>query len=216
MIDTDDKSWMKEYLGEDFLGESQISMSELSFEMSSSKPIDSDYENAIRLYEALEHLNETQATDERLWVGLSFSIGYDYLVYRWGLDDYTKFKYRWIYYINNRRALFYHGLARLWWYTKLTVDESRENRYELTRFSYKHSEIMKNMVYRNYSSSPTVRMATLSALYEHEKSGGQISYKLLVELYKYINFLGGVTLLDSFEQKELEKRLSKKIVELAE
>jgi hypothetical protein len=59
-------------------------------------------------------------------------------------------------------------------------------------------------------------MATLSALYEHEKSGGQISYKLLVELYKYINFLGGVTLLDSFEQKELEKRLSKKIVELAE
>jgi len=214
MLQNGNKSWIYETLGEDFLGTSKINAEPLKFIMDSQNPIDSDFQNAKMIFEAFKHLNETQATDERFWVGLSLTQGYDYLIYRWTLQDFTKFKYRWVYYTKNRRALFYHGLARLWWYTKLTYDASREDPYELTRFAYSNSEIMKNMVYRNYSSSELVRMSILEALYKFQNNGNKIVYKVLVEIYKYVNFLGGISLLDAYSKKDLTDKIYSRLLQI--
>lgn len=211
---SENKEWINLLLGNDFLSTSKIKIDKLDFVMDADHPIDSDLENAKMLFENLKHLNDTQATDERFWVGLSLTLGYDYLIYRWGLEDFTKFKYRWIYYTKNRRSLFYHGLARLWWFVKLTYDESLDNPYELTEFAYSNSEIMKNMVYRNYSNSDDVRKATLLALRKYENNGNKIVYSTLVEIYKYINFLGGITLLDSYDRTELENKIYSRLITL--
>lgn len=212
--DAENRDWINEVLGNDYLGISKINIDDLDFYMDEEKPILSDLKNAILLHEKLKHLNETQATDERLWVGLSLTIGYDYLIYRWGLDDFTRFKYRWIYYTKNRRSLFYHGLARLWWYARLTYDETLEDPYELTKFAYSNSEIMKNMVYRNYSNSDLVRKSILLALKDFEQiHNHKIVYSTLVDIYKYVNFLGGITLLDSYSKSELKNIILERLIE---
>lgn len=211
--ESNDNKWIEEYLGDDYLGTSKINAEPLNFLMDKENPIDSDLDNALMLYKTFKHLNETQASDERFWVGLALTQGYDYLLYRWGLNDYTKFKYRWIYYTKNRRSLFYHGLARLWWFTKLTYDDTREDPYELTKFAYSYSEIMKNMVYRNYSSSDIVRKAILNALYKFQSENHKIIYSTLVDIYKFVNFLGGITLLDSYNLDELIEKIYDKLIE---
>ena len=190
--------------GDDYLGETKIEMKKLDFNLSYEKPIDGDFENAKILFEALKHLNRTQATDERLWVGLSFTEGYDYLVHRWGLDAQSKFNYRWIFYTENRRKLFYHGLARLWWFVKLTYDESLDDPYEMTEFVYKNSEIMKNMVYRNFSNSRNVRYSIIRALMKFDEYGYKIIYPDLVNIYKKISQYGGMYILDSLGIDDLE------------
>ncbi len=207
MLKNNGKKWISDVLGNDALGVSKIKAYDFEFYYSSSRPIDDDFENSKRIFEAFKHLTESQAVDERFWVGLSLTKGYEYLLHRWGLDSETKIKYRWIYYTKNRRTLFYHGLARLWWHSKLTYDENRENPYELTEFAYKYPEILKNMTYRNFSNSKKIRHAIIEGLMYYENHGGRIVYEKLVSLYKYISYLGGVFILDSFAHDELVKKV---------
>ena len=208
ICNNDVENWLTELLGQDSFGESKIMANDFEFYYSGYKPIEDDLENSKRIFEAFKNLTETQAVDERLWVGLSLTKGYDYLIHRWGLNSKTKIKYRWIYYTRNRRTLFYHGLARLWWHAKLTYDPSRDNPYELTEFAYKHPEILKNMTYRNFSNSEKIRHAIIVGLMNYETEGKKIVYEKLVELYKYMSYLGGIYILDSFTHQELVNKVS--------
>jgi|AntRauTorcE11897_2_1112592.scaffolds.fasta_scaffold02185_4 hypothetical protein len=214
MINSKNKKWIPEILGQDFLTNSKIDSQPLSFITTSEKPIDDDFENAKMLHESFKHLSNAQASDERFWVGLSLTKGYDYLVHRWELDEFTKFKYRWVFYTKNRRALFYHGLARLWWFAHLTYDNSEENPYIYTELAYKHPEIMKNMVYRNFSNSTSIRLAILKALYDFNELGHRITRDFLYNLYNEISLMGSVSIIDSFNKEDLEEAILMKCYEI--
>lgn len=205
----DDKNWIQNYIGMNPFGITKIDVPELQFVVDRERdPIETDFDNAKMLYEALKHLNETQATDERLWVGIELNEGYEYMLYRWGFDADTKFKYRWTYFTTGKRALLYHGLARLWWFTRLTYDRSREDHYELTRFGFNNQSIMLKLFYRNYSNSPIVVRAILSALKDFDQEY-VLTYTHTIELFKEVSLIGSVSLIDAFTEEELKEKIRK-------
>jgi len=96
-----------------------------------------DLENSIKLYENLSGMNETKASDARLWIYLTHVKFWNYMKVRWPLEDVKNIPGR----ISDRYHLRYlkleslvrNGIARLWWFTHLTVDPDRKDKYELTK-----------------------------------------------------------------------------------
>ena len=207
--------WVQEYLGKDCFLTSKIEIGNIKMDCTFKNPIDGDFKNAKIIYEALKNLNETQATDERIWSGLAFGECYDYLVYRWGLDNITKLRYRWLFYMTGRRKLFYNGISRLWWFAKMTYDDKFEDPYMLTEFVYKHPQIMKAMTYRNYSNSDHLRKAILMGMYKYSSEGNQLTISIIDDIYKHISQLGSASLLDGYEFNDLTNNIYFKLLTIS-
>lgn len=204
MKNSSSNSWVEEYLGKDCFAESKIAVKDFKLDTSFDKPIEGDFENAKILFTALKNLNETQATDERLWAGLAFGQCYDYLIHRWGLDNITRLKYRWFYYTEYKRKLFYHGLSRLWWFAYMTYDESLSDPFELTEYAYRYPQIMKAMTYRNYSNSRKIRNIIIKTLKRFEEIGGIVNTRLIDETYKFVSLIGSASIIDAYDDEEME------------
>lgn len=163
---------------------------------------DTDFNNAIKIYETYEFLSESQASDERFWCGIGIEpLNMEYLFYRWGETKNT-IKYRLTYHASGKRGMLYHGLARLWWFTHLTVQNS-EDRYELTRFAFQHPHILEKMIYRNFSNSRNVRISIIKAIKKFIEEDGKYSTQKIDELYKYVSVLSGNKLLDIIPEEVL-------------
>lgn len=96
-------------------------------------PVSADLDNAIVLHEYYRNLDETQASDPRLWTYLSHVEFRKYSLARWGLKfsledlDEPAERNRAINYLlehwfisGNDRDLRRHAIARLWWAAHLT------------------------------------------------------------------------------------------------
>jgi hypothetical protein len=199
------RDWIPDILGKDYLGETKIDCKDFNFYNGSTSPIESDIENAKIIYSALGRLNETQASDERLWAGMAVTIGYDYLIYRWGNKDVRNITYRWSFYTLSKRGMFYHGLARLWWYAHLTYDSKADNPYHLTEFAFSTPYIMEKMIYRNFSNSKTIRFSILKAMKDFVRDYGGLTTTIIAEVYKKISILGGCSILDAYSESELQQ-----------
>lgn len=200
-----DKTWLDQLLGEDYLVDSKIDVNNLVFDTSKTNAIETDIINSKMIYTELKKINETQAIDERLWAGIALSNGYDYMLYRWGMDQETKLRYRWFFYTENRRKLFFHGIARLWWYAHLSYDPELSNPFELTEYAFNNPQILENLIYRNISSSKVITHSIIRAVMNFEKDGGKPGKIILNKLYKEISIIGGVSILDAFDEIELQK-----------
>lgn len=214
MIENDDIEWTKKVFPMNFLKESKIDASGLNFIIDDSYSTDDlDFFNAKMLYGSLSNLNETQASNESLWIGLTLSNGYEYLKKRWGADG-TKFKYRWNLFQKGKRGLIHHGIARLWWLTRMTYDQDREDPYELTYYAFHHQSFLMKMAYRNYSNSPRIVNAILSAFILVEQEGIEITYGHTVELYKEVSLLGSIAIIDAYSRAELQTIVYDKIIKI--
>lgn len=209
-----DKEWITRVLGNDALADSKVEYEPFQWDTSFRDPIDSDCNNAILLHQNLKGITRSMATDERLWSGMAVTIGYDYLLYRWPLDKLTKLTYRWVFYTPGRRKLFYHGIARLWWYAELTYDKNADDPYHLTRFVYKHPHIMEKMIYRNYSMNERVRFNIINSLVELEKKGVAITYNIMAKTYREISKLGSVMLIDEVSALRTRERVTEVLTNL--
>jgi hypothetical protein len=216
MSTNDDNRWLNDFFREENpIGTSKIEVSDFFLDCSKAKPIDTDLENSKRIYRNMMGLTDAQASDERMWVGMALTYFYDYLVYRWGISD-NSIKYRWLFPYTYRRSLFFNGLARLWWISRITYDKSRENPFELTEYFYQKGTFMENLFYRNFSNSESVRLALLGAMKQFEDDGGTINKPVFLEILKYISFLGGVSILDAFEKDELQEKIYIKLIQIDE
>lgn len=209
-----DKDWINRVLGNDALADSKVEYEAFQWDTSFDNPIDSDCNNAILLHQNLKGITRAMATDERLWAGIAVTIGYDYLLYRWPLDKLTKLTYRWVFYTPGRRKLFYHGIARLWWYAELTYDKNTDDPYHLTRFVYKFPHIMEKMIYRNYSMNERIRFSIIRALSGINDKGKSIKYNHMTKVYKDISNLGSIRLMDEISNLTYQETIMKKLSEL--
>lgn len=169
-----------------------------------------DIENSIALYKSLE-LNETQASDKRLWTYLTHVRFWDYMKKRWPLDDAkditNRIKDR--YFLNNVNieSLSRNGICRLWWYSHVTIDESRKDPYELTKILLNRQEIAVGILERRLGSISCVRKGILEYLRDNPKIMNNEDNTR--ELIKYLNLVGGVKNLSMLKFKEVRKILDK-------
>ncbi len=108
--------------------------------------VNDDCKTAIQIYEAFQKLEPIQASDERLWVYLSHVDLYSYMIKRWNtghsgtVKDEKAKEYileHWFLISSAQSSLLRHALARLWWSVYLSVDETKNDKYELTKILFR-------------------------------------------------------------------------------
>ena len=139
-------------------------------------------DNAIYIFEYLSKLDNTAASDPRLWTYLAHITFLDYVVERWKIKDDSdklKDKISQRFFMNgNARSLRRHAISRLWWATKLTVSPwennkllepfKKEDKYHYTRVLMEDESISSDLVERTQlSASPELLITILDFLDNH-------------------------------------------------
>ncbi len=166
--------------------------------------------NSINLYENLS-INETQASDKRMWSYLTHVHFWDYMKIVWKID-FTKDKFKIIDFIRDRyflntlniRSLTHNGISRLWWYTHLTIDNSRKDKYELTKVLLSLQDIPVSLLERSMGSSKNVRKAVLEFVIENPKLK---TSKNIQNLMRLLNLAGGVKNIPMLKLQEIKSLL---------
>lgn len=208
-------TYLESILGLDYKEKSQFLNPKIDFIMTKGiNPKDTDYENAKLVYENFKNLTESQASDFRLWSGYAIEDEvYNYLKYRWKNDART-ILYRVSYRDAGKRGLLYHGIARLWWLSYLTYDDSKSDKYELTKFTFEYPHIMEKMIYRNFSNSKNVRHGIIEGIKLFIDNGGKYTTSKIDELYKHISMISGVNLLDIIPKEKIKAITLNFLIEL--
>lgn len=215
-----DKEWLNDYFASSGWGEwyiqSRINMNEVKLIVEPEERGKNDFENSKRIYSTLKDLSLTQASDERLWVYLCHVTFWDYMRARWDVEkrlgeNASNFIAERYFFMSNRhRALVRNGIARLWWFGYVSFDEHRDDPFELTEFMLSKQDIASSLMERQYSNNRDFIIATLSVLKEFAETYPKITTKKSIQnLAKYIQQLGGVTILDALDREEIKELVKK-------
>jgi hypothetical protein len=200
-----------------FFGKEDDWLCESSLEVAGLPALDpsdkgkADADNAIALHKALTGINESQASDERLWVWLAHGPYWNYMRQRWNLEKKgTSVNVEAYilehYFVANVRHLVRHGIARLWWFAHITHDKNRADPYELTRVMLEFdSDHRQSLLERAFSRNQLFVQSILDrALYWHEKKVKLVgNRKNFRSLCKELNLHGGAMLLDCLEREDV-------------
>lgn len=177
---------------------------------------DGDFQTATSIYNAYSQLTPLQAYNAQMWDSLSLTDLFPYMQKRWGLkeiDDNDKLKNAILnHFAVKTRGVMRHGLGGLWWLVYLTVDDDRDNRFELTE-----------MLFKNFTLR-YVRFGVSRVIQHKEAAIGILQYikdnephitsmqNVANALTSYFNKLGAVkqlTFLDrNFFYKEMDEHIS--------
>ena len=174
--------------------------------------------NCKILYNNLSFINESQASDERLWAGLCHSIFYDYLRKRWGYDcrqpktqkeAVTNIRSRFFFSGGIRAGLYRNSLAKCWWVGRNTFDASSPNHFEKldiigsNDISSKISDIFYS---NNFSSNPTILSGIVNGLKYFKDERVQITLKEHIRpSLQLLNAVGGSLVLDCLNEDEISE-----------
>lgn len=180
-----------------------------------------EVDNAKTLYLSMQHISDSEAVDERLWAGMAHGSFWGYMSAhilhdlekntRLKLDD-GLIRRRYFFDIKRnarKRSLFIHSLSKLWWVGRLTFDaESKGHEFdslELFRTAFSHKAI--NTFSSSFMANPEIRFALFDTALWLRNQGIEIKGDTMVPLSKFLNELGGQSVIDTFSREELSKML---------
>lgn len=172
------------------------------------KPAD-DLKNSIKIYEGLKRLDLVSANDKRIWVTLSHTLFYKYSIRRWNLDNTSSdntIKDRFHFEGSSQRTRNQHSIARLWWASRITYDETLKDSYKLTKILWNKQDVYQNLIDRKYSTYPSTLKGFLN-FYANNRNLSPTAD--LRRLFKGLNALGGVRVLSLLTEKEIITELEK-------
>lgn len=98
-----------------------------------------DFLSAIALYDAYKLLKPLQAINAQFWESLALTDLFPYMQRRWNLVESKDLRKSILnHFTFKAHGMMRHGLAGLWWLVYLSIDEQRDNKYELTEFLFKN------------------------------------------------------------------------------
>lgn len=214
-----------EWFGKYFSQEGRVLESKIDFQKPELNMDDdyniSDAENVKIIYSSLKHLTVNQATQERIWSGLAHLQLRDYFYYRMKNELNEKKDKRintGIFFKNgNKRSLFVHILARLWWIGHMTYDDdNEENPFWLTDFFTEKDFSARATIFfsSNFTSNKNITRGILKVLYRWQQEGITIKRDHFVQANKYLNVVGGAMILDVLSTEEVEDMVEKYLIKL--
>jgi hypothetical protein len=237
---------LKEYFDEEYAEQREDLLSttiEVSgdlpvLNMPESDPVSADLENAVALHKYYNSLDETQASDSRLWIYLSHVSFRKYALYRWGIDGkYEDYKSEaekgkiikqlldhW-FVGESDRGLRRHALARLWWAAHLTYapwerepdffgDTKKDDPYFFTKILLSTQDIYQQVLERSMGRSSHILISVLEYLGEDDEFAR--SRENVRKLMKELNLIYGtkkIILLDRNSLRDLIRYLAEEIKE---
>lgn len=211
--------WIEDVCGEnpfvEFKDVPEFTLSNLDAGLTSGEI---DLQNCKILYEKLMFLSESQASDERLWAGLSHTVFYEYMRKRWGYGYGAKPKsaekeagviQTRFFYKNAGRGGFYRNtLSKCWWVGHNTYNlNNRGNPFESldvigsNDLNSKITEFFRNF---SFSSNPDVMDAIINALRKFRDEGKSLSVRNHIRpAMSYLNAVGGSVVIDCLSKEEI-------------
>lgn len=174
----------------------------------------SDFEAALHLYRAYEHITPLTASDEAFWSYLALVELNGYAKHRLSsLRDLTSSKVVLDRYFAQARII-KNVIGRLWWavYMSDRGGDAGSQRFVLTETLFSHTELFDTLTQSRLFRYKTAVMGILSFFAEHPKL---IDRTNTLAAMKYFNRVGGarelVAMQEPFFKKELERRFSQQI-----
>jgi hypothetical protein len=174
-----------------------------------------DFENAVKVYEYLEKINTTQASDHRLWTYLSNRTFWDYMRKRWPVPAGTnteKTKHILGYWFLPRLSatgLSRHGISWLWWCVYMTVDETREDKYELTKEMFSMLDYTRTLLQGSLGRDKNFFKAILSYVIENEDLFKSKKQDKIRYLMRKLNFMASYKSYSTLSDDEIKGCISK-------
>lgn len=173
-----------------------------------------DFKSAIELYKAYKGVSMLLASMPDLWVYLAHADLFPFVQKRHSevMSENVDSNYILQHWFKNDVSIFRMALPGFWWSVKLSVDEDRENPYELTEVFFKNQELRTNsfgplMLIRHKPAMQGV----LEFLKEHPELLEDGMNMRAIYIRKLFNSIGGYKSLvymdKDFFKEELEKRL---------
>ncbi len=182
---------------------------------------ETDLENTRIVYEALRQLTPLQAAQPRLWAYMTHHTYWDYMRRRWAIEGDTDrdaasfIRERYFFGPNLARALVRNGIARLWWYGYCSYDAKRSDSFELTAVLLKNLDIAQSILERSFSLNISVTQTLLEALLERDQRQRPFYNREKVRvLARHLVRVGGVTILDALDKRDLRALIDAKIDQL--
>ncbi len=199
-------------------------------------PVSADLDNAIVLHEYYRNLDETQASDPRLWTYLSHVEFRKYSLARWGLkvsledlEDLTE-RSKAINYLlehwfisGNDRDLRRHAIARLWWAAHLThapwetdpvffAELRKDDSYYYTGILLLTQDIYQQVLERAMGRSNRILISVLDYFGTHIEFAR--SREKVRSLMKELNLAYGTKKLIMLDFKQLKDTIEKTAKEI--
>lgn len=206
---TDDTNewFIKHFERNRWIHESKIQCVDFTMDYDSDMNV-SDRKNVEIIYEAMKDLSPANASDERLWAGILFGQLWDFVQYRrsdaLASGDEREILNSFFFMRGTKRSCFMNCLSRLWWTGYLLYDKNNTNHYAaidlMCETAYASNIILFSS--NNFVSNKDIALGVLDCIAERKAKGEKIGRYHFVEANKYLNCIGGVSLLDTMTRKE--------------
>lgn len=205
--------FLDKFREKDWIHESKIQCGE--FELNYDEDYNkSDRENVKIIFEALKDLSPAKASDERLWAGILFGQLWKFVKYRRATElksgNEREILNSFLFMRGIKRSCFINCLSRLWWAGYLLYDSTDRNHYasiDLISDSAFPSNIML-LSSSNFMANKELALGVLDCIFERKQKGEKIGRYHFVIANKYLNCIGGVTLLDAMSREEVKRSVN--------
>lgn len=164
-----------------------------------------DLENALSMYELFEKHEIGPATvyNEKFLTGFIFTFGYEYFMNVIGVDKISHVFGTLFFDEGTRRASVRNTIGRLYRYVQITIDESLEDRYEITKFAFQHKNIFRIRYYTYFDGEKTHK-AYFRAFWEWNKATNRsISLKTVNAVISHLSILSNISDTDLMDERVL-------------
>jgi len=157
---------------------------------------DDDYNNAIKLYEHYK-FSRVEASNRGLWTYLSLNTFAEYNKKNFNIYRKNELKHpdQYIYdhYVLEKSpsGMMRHTLCGLWWAVQLSVDEEREDKYELTKILFKQKSFYARFFPTNLISMKPAVQGILEFMQENQELFQQHFENRMRVVTTVVNRIGG-------------------------
>lgn len=211
--------WIYDIYGDDpFIEFKDVAEFKLASLNADLTPGEIDLNNCKILYEKLMFLSESQASDERLWAGLTHTTFYEYMRRRWGYGygkipmsaekEVGAIQTRFFYKNSGRSGFYRNTLSKCWWVGYNTFNPHNDKNHfeslDIIGSNDLNSKINEFFYNFTFTSNPEVMSSIIEALRVFKVEGKILSVRNHIRpVMSYLNAVGGSVVIDCLSQEEI-------------
>ena len=204
--DNETNEWINSEFPQPMFIEKKYEISDFELENNpESENKEIDFNNSIKLYESLNSLPRYILTSEAFWLWLHFEKFYPVVRKMMTINGESTITDHWMHKQGTRRGLMFGVLSRCYFRVALTVDESKEDKYELTKWIIENPLRYRELTWRSYSSEEHLVRGILKGEKKAvDENPGKEKNKFYPILAKAVSEEGSIKLLDAVSEEDIE------------
>ena len=213
IINNEDNKWIQEEFEDPIFIEKKYEIQDFELKYNpESKDKEIYFENSITIYNSLNILPKYILSDDKFWLWLHFEKFYSITRSMMKINGPSTIRDHWL--GGNRRGLFFGVLSRCYFRVSLSLQNSGENKYELTRWVIENPERFRNLTWRSFSSQRHLVRGILRGEKRAVEEMGKEDNSIYEKIGRYVSTIGSVRLLDVISEEDMEEMIYQKCKEL--